>query len=102
MVARLNRLVSLNSLIKGDNLTANNGLNLKGPLDKKWGNIPPVLKGRFANSTYLVGKQNFFFTFPPNHLTFTGLQLQEAHINTSVSLAFVLLTALKALRFLLG
>ena len=35
-------------------------------------------------------------------LTFTGLQLQEAYINTSVSLAFVLLTALKALRFSLG
>ena len=35
-------------------------------------------------------------------LTFTGLQLQEAYINTSVSLVFVLLTALKALRFSLG
>ena len=35
-------------------------------------------------------------------LTFTGLQLQEAYINTSVSLAFVLLTALKVLKFSLG
>ena len=51
-------------LDKGGQFDSKQWTQHKGPLDKKWGNIPPVLKGRFANSTYLTGKQNFFFSFP--------------------------------------